>query len=80
MAETGFSDVVKRLDSIVALLVFLLPELPESRSLRDQIRLLKAAGLAPSEIARIVNRPQTSVNSELAKIKGKKGKNHGAKE
>jgi hypothetical protein len=80
MPETGLSDVVKRLDAIVALLVFLLPELPESRSLRDQIGLLKAAGLAPSEIARIVNRPQTSVNSELAKIKGKKGKNRGAKE
>jgi hypothetical protein len=73
MAEIGFSDVVKRLDAIIALLVFTLPEPPEPRSLRDQIRLLKAAGLTPSGIAGIVNRPQTSVNSELAKIRGKKG-------
>lgn len=79
-AEAGFFDVVKRLDAIVALLVFLLPDLPEPRSLRDQIKLFKAAGLAPSEIARIVDRPQTAVNSELARIRGKKAKKRGAKE
>jgi hypothetical protein len=78
--EAGFPDVVKRLDAIVGLLVFLLPEPAEERSLRDQIRLLDAAGLAPSEIARIVHRPQTSVNSELARIRGKKAKKRGAKE
>lgn len=77
--EAGFSDVVKRLDAIVALLVFLLPDLPEERSLREQIKLLSAAGLAPSEIAQIVHRPLTSVTSELAKIRGKKAKRRGAK-
>lgn len=80
MAEIGFPEVVKRLDAMVALLVFLLPDLPEERSLREQIKLLSAAGLAPSEIARIVHRPQTSVNSELARIRGKKAKKRGTKE
>jgi DNA-directed RNA polymerase specialized sigma24 family protein len=78
--EAGFSDVVKRLDAMVALLVFLLPDLPEERSLRERIKLLSAAGLAPSEIAKIVDRPQPAVNSELARIRGKKAKTRRAKE
>jgi hypothetical protein len=78
MAE--LSDVVKRLDAITALLVFLLPEPSERRSLRDQIRLFDEAGLAPSEIAKIVDRPQPAVNSELARIRGKKAKKRGTKE
>lgn len=80
MATAGFPDVVKRLDAIVALLVILLPNLPEERSLREQIRLLSVAGMAPSEIAQIVQRPLKSVTSELAKIRGKKAKKRGAKE
>ena len=78
MAE--LSDVVKRLDAITALLVFLLPEPSERRSLRDQIRLFDEAGLAPSEIAKIVDGPQPAVTSELARIRGKKAKKRGTKE
>ena len=70
MAE--LSDVVKRLDAVIALLAVTLPQPDQPRSLRDQIRLLDAAGLAPAEIARIVDRPSPAVNSELARIRGKK--------
>jgi hypothetical protein len=78
MAEIGFPELVKRLDAVIGLLVVTLPQPEHARSLRDQIKLLDAAGLAPSEIARIVGRPPTSVNSELARIRGKKknGKSH----
>lgn len=72
MAEIGFPELVKRLDAIIGLLVVTLPQPENPRSLRDQIGLLDAAGLAPSEIARIVDRPAKSVTSELARIRGKK--------
>lgn len=72
MAEIGFPELIKRLDAVIGLLVVTLPQTEHPRSLRDQIKLLDSAGLAPSEIARIVGRPPTSVNSELARIRGKK--------
>jgi hypothetical protein len=72
VAEIGFPELVKRLDAIIGLLVVTLPQPENPRSLRDQIGLLDAAGLAPSEIARIVDRPAKSVTSELARIRGKK--------
>lgn len=77
MAEVGFPELIKRLDAVICLLVVALPQPEQSRSLRDQIKLLDAAGLAPSEIARIVGRPATSVNSELVRIRG--NKKHGKK-
>lgn len=82
MGEVGFSQLIKRLDAVIGLLVVTLPRPDQPRSLRDQIKLLDAAGLAPSEIARIVDRPSTSVNSELARIRGnkKKGKKSRGKE
>lgn len=72
MAEVGFAELIKRLDAVIGLLVVTLPQPDQPRSLREQIRLLDAAGLEPSEIARIVDRPATSVNSELARIRGNK--------
>lgn len=72
MADMGFRELIKRLDAVIGLLVVTLPQPEHARSLREQIQLLDAAGLAPSEIARIVDRPATSVNSELARIRGKK--------
>jgi len=72
MAEIGFPELSKRLDAVIGLLVVTLPQPEHARSLRDQIKLLDSAGLAPSEIARIVDRPATSVNSELTRIRGKK--------
>jgi hypothetical protein len=72
MAEVGFPELIKRLDAVIGLLVVTLPQPDQPRSLREQIRLLDAAGLGPSEIARIVDRPATSVNSELARIRGNK--------
>jgi hypothetical protein len=77
MAESGFPELIKRLDAVIGLLVVTLPEPPEPRSLREQIKLLDAAGLGPTEIGRIVDRPAKSVTSELARIRGKKksGKN-----
>jgi hypothetical protein len=72
MAEPGIPELIKRLDAVIGLLVVTLPEPPEPRSLREQIKLLDAAGLGPTEIGRIVNRPAKSVTSELARIRGKK--------
>jgi hypothetical protein len=80
MAQSGFEDVVKRLDAVIGLLAVTLPQPDEPRSLREQIKLLDAAGLAPSEIARIVDRPPKSITSELAKIRGKKKHGKGSKE
>jgi len=72
MAEVGFPELIKRLDAVIGLLVVTLPEPSEPRSLREQIKLLDAAGLGPTEIGRIVDRPAKSVASELARIRGKK--------
>jgi hypothetical protein len=72
MAESGFPELIKRLDAVIGLLVMTLPQPEEPRSLREQIKLLDAAGLSPSEIARIVGRPAPAVNSELARIRGSK--------
>ena len=72
MAESGIPDLVKRLDAVIGLLVVTLPQPKEPRSLREQIKLLDAAGLGPTEIGRIVDRPAKSVASELARIRGKK--------
>jgi hypothetical protein len=72
MAESGFPELIKRLDAMIGLLVVTLPQPEEPRSLRDQIKLLDAAGLGPTEIGRIVDRPAKSVASELARIRGKK--------
>lgn len=74
MAEVGYSELIKRLDAVIGLLVVTLPQPEKPRSLRDQIKLLDAAGLAPIEIARIVGKPGKDVNSELTKIRsGRKG-------
>jgi hypothetical protein len=73
MAEAGFPELIKRLDAVIGLLVVTLPQPEHPRSLRDQIKLLDSAGLAPAEIARIVDRPGTAVNSELARIRAAKG-------
>jgi hypothetical protein len=61
MAE--LSDVVKRLDAITGVLVFLLPEPLERRSLRDQIRLFDEAGLA--SVGNREDRGQTAASSHL---------------
>lgn len=82
MPEVGFPELIKRLDAVIGLLVMTLPQPDQPRSLRDQIKLLDSAGLAPSEIARIVDRPAKSINSELARIRGtkKNGKKSRGKE
>jgi hypothetical protein len=72
MAEAGFPELIKRLDAVIGLLALTLPQPEHSRSLRDQIKLLDAAGLAPAEIGRIVGKPGKDVNSELAKIRAAK--------
>jgi hypothetical protein len=73
MAEVGFSELVKRLDAVIGLLVVTLPQPDQPRSLREQIRLLDAAGLGQTDISRIVGRLPKDVGSELAKLRaGKK--------
>lgn len=73
MAEVGFPELIKRLDALIGLLVVTLPQPDQPRSLREQIRLLDAAGLGPTDISRIVDRSPKDVGSELAKIRaGKK--------
>jgi hypothetical protein len=72
MAEVGFPELIKRLDAVIGLLVVTLPQPEEARSLREQIRLLDAAGLGQTDISRIVDRLPKAVGSELAKIRASK--------
>jgi hypothetical protein len=72
MAESGFPELIKRLDAVIGLLVVTLPEPPEPRSLREQIKLLDAAGLGQMDISRIVDRSPKDVGSVLAKIRAAK--------
>jgi hypothetical protein len=72
MAESGFPELIKRLDAVIGLLVVTLPEPPEPRSLREQIKLLDAAGLGQTDISRIVDRSPKDVGSVLAKIRAAK--------
>ena len=72
MAELGFPDLIKRLDAVIGLLVVTLPQPQNPRSLQDQITLLDAAGLGPTDISRIVDRAPKDVTSALAKIRAKK--------
>ncbi|HXM64242.1 MAG TPA: hypothetical protein VN950_25500 [Terriglobales bacterium] len=74
MPEVGFPELIKRLDAVIGLLVVTLPQPKNSRSSREQIKLLNAAGLDPADIAKIVGKPRTAVNSELAKIRAGKKK------
>lgn len=75
MGDVGFPELIKRLDAVIGLLVVTLPQPEQPRSLRDQIKLLYAAGLAPAEIGRIVGKPGKDVNSELTKIRAAKRSN-----
>ena len=68
-------DDLGRVAGADAVLLELLTHADPGGALRDD-----EAGLAPSEIAKIVDRPQPAVNSELAKIRGKKAKKRGTKE
>ena len=45
MPEVGFPELIKRLDAVIGLLVVTLPQPENSRSSREQIKLLDAAGL-----------------------------------
>lgn len=72
MAEAGFPELIKRLDAVIGLLVVTLPQPQNPRSLQDQVTLLDAAGLGPTDISRIVDRSPKDVTSMLAKIRAKK--------
>ena len=75
MGEVGIPELIKRLDAVIGLLVVTLPQADQPRSLREQIRLLDAAGLGQKDISRIVGRPPKDVGSELARIRaGKKSR------
>lgn len=50
MTDVGFPELIKRLDAVIGLLVVTLPQPDVPRSLREQIKLLDAAGLGPTEI------------------------------
>ncbi len=72
MPEIGFPELIKRLDAVIGLLVVTLPQPDHPRSLREQIKLLDAAGLGQTDISRIVDRSPKDVGSELAKIRAAK--------
>ena len=72
MAEAGFAELINRLDAVIGLLVVTLPHPDQPRSLREQIRLLDAAGLGQKDISRIVGRSPKDVGAELAKIRAAK--------
>ena len=73
MPDVGLPELIKRLDAMIGLLVVTLPQPDQPRSLREQIKLLDAAGLGQTDISRIVDRSPKDVGSELAKIRaGKK--------
>ncbi len=68
------SEVVKRLDVIIKLLLESRPETSEGWTARDQIGKLQRLGLTPSEIGRIMGLPTPHVTAQLSQIKKKKGK------
>jgi hypothetical protein len=72
MPEVSFPELIKRLDAVIGLLVVTLPQPDHPRSLREQIKLLEAAGLGQTDISRIVDRSPKDVGSELAKIRAAK--------
>ena len=69
--ESGqlLTQIRRDLDVIVALLSKNLPKESEESTGRNQIRLLAQLGLAPAEIARILSKRRTDVNSELAHLR-----------
>jgi hypothetical protein len=72
MDEIQFAAITKRLDAIIALVASSVQKTEHSPNLRETIQILSSAGLEPVDIASIVGKPRTDVNSILAKIKGKK--------
>jgi hypothetical protein len=72
MTEPGFPELIKRLDAVIGLLAVTLPQPLNPRSLQDQITLLDAAGLGPTDISRIVDRAPKDVTSVLARVRAKK--------
>lgn len=77
MAEE-FDEVVQRLDTLIRLVGVMLIE---GKKQRDQIRVLAHAGMAPSQIARMLNTTQNTVNVALSTLRregelGGGGKKH----
>lgn len=63
MPDIGFPELIKRLDAVIGLVVVTLPQPDQPRSLREQIKLLDAAGLGQTDISRIVDRSPKDVGS-----------------
>lgn len=66
------SEVVKRLDVIIKLLLESKPDTAKERTAREQIQKLWKLGLTPSEIGRIMGLPTPHVSAQLSQIKKKK--------
>ena len=73
--QTSSSDIA-RLTRAVEVLIALLLEFPVDRVVpaREKMARLDGIGLDPADIARVLNKDRTAVNSELSKMrKSKKG-------
>jgi predicted RNA-binding protein YlqC (UPF0109 family) len=75
MNEDGLTEITKRLDAIIGILINTLNAAENPKSLSDQVRLLQLARLGPTDIGRIVGRKAKEITSLQAKMKTvKKGK------
>jgi hypothetical protein len=63
------TEITKRLDAIIALLATTLPKPEQPRSLTEQIQLLAAAGIGPTDIGRMLGKKPKDVTSVLARLK-----------
>lgn len=62
-------EITRRLDAILNVLLESMPVEGKKPTIRKRIRLLREAGLRPSEIGRILGKTQQYVNSVLAQSK-----------
>lgn len=70
--EKDTEQLGQKLDTIIALLLRMVPRNVESISLKDQIRILTGIGVRPVDIARITGKTQSHINKELASIRKEK--------
>jgi hypothetical protein len=69
MGEFGATEIIKRLDIIISLLLQAGERSGKKLTLRDQISLLSDLGVRPVEIASILGKKPTFVNKELSIVR-----------
>ena len=67
--STNITEISRRLDIVIALLLRGLPRGGDAMSLREQIQLLSDLGVRPRDIAEMLGRTQTYVSKELSGLR-----------